>query len=395
LSVKLLAKSLTEFANRHPVVSVVATLVIVFSVIAFLGSLSDNSSSSAPRTGVTAATGEIPNNQNVNPNFPPLRYSSSRSLPAKLHWFQLGMSVSDALAHDSKIEYFDSSKGKPSPSDANAQLDDKLPEGFSVSMSFRHGRLVWIMSEVGDISPDDAQLFDRDTLSQLGPPSVNVYQGSDRTTWVWVDGDVRLQYTNRPEGLSNHGLGGPRIVSLEMCVYPEMHQKDPLIARGWGDATEPVVLKRLTDGIGGLRLRTAPWQVRQAVPGIDITAVSEQKAGGEFTNGDYRVTVEFWEGHLMSFCEYWSNQRSQHYLSVRDHSLQLWGTPARGFSTADLENIVWDDGHTMIDYDCVKGTGNAGALFSRCFIDLELAQLADTTERPAQFKPAPSTKSFF
>jgi hypothetical protein len=390
----LLVRSLTGFVNRHPVVCVVVTFVIVFSVIGFLGPRSHNTSS-AGSTGGTVVTGQIPNDQNASVSFPPLHYSSSHLLPTKLHRFQLGMSVADTLRGDSSIKYGYPSKEKPSPSDANASLSDKLSEGFFVMMSFSRGRLIYIESEVGNIGPDDAQLFDKNTLAQLGPPSVNVYQGSDTKTWVWIDGDVRLKYENRPEGWSHRGLGGPRIVSLAMSVYPEMHLKDPLIERGWGDPVEPVVPKRLTDGIGGLRLRWAPWQIRQAIPGIDIATISEQKASGEFTKADYRVTVEFWEGHLMSFCEYWSNEQPQHYLSVRDHSLQLWGTPARGFTTTDLENFVWDDGRTTIDYDWVKGTGNAGALFSRCFIDLELAQLWASTERPSQFEPAPPTKSFF
>lgn len=307
--------------------------------------------------------------------------------------FQLGMSVADAARVDPTVKSSNYSVA-PNPSDPDASLVDKLGENFAVSMSFKRGRLVYILGEIGNISPDDAKLFNRNTLNQLGPPSANVYQGSDMQTLVWIDGDIRLKYDNRPYGASHHGVGGPRIVSLTMCVYPQMHEKDPLIARSWGDTAGPFIRKQLPDGIGGLRLLMAPWQVRRAVPGIEISSEPGKRAGGEFASGNYRVTVEFWEGHLKSFCEYWSNEQFQHYSSIRTNSLRLWGTPASGFSIAILENSIWDDGKTKIDYDWTRGTEGAGALFSRCFTDLELAQRSDADEL-LRFEPAPVTKSFF
>lgn len=174
------ARSVTEFVHHHPVASVVAALIVVFSVIAFVGSLLDSNPNDAATSGVT---GQAPKSQSrqavpvVKSDFPPLRFSSTRTLPTKLRWFQLGMSVADALSGDSQIENLGDSNVKPSPADANASLVDRLPEGYFVMLSFSRGRLIWISSEVGNISPEDANAFDQDTLRQLGTihkPSVAV-----------------------------------------------------------------------------------------------------------------------------------------------------------------------------------------------------------------------------
>jgi hypothetical protein len=389
-----IAKSVKRYISRHPIVSVVVILACVFAVVRLLASLANNTVPS-PSGGVTVITGQA--KPPAVATVPPLQFSYSRRLPIKLHSFQLGMSIADALNSDSNIAYLDSSKGKPAASDRDASLVDKLSDGFFVMMSFPHGRLVYISSDVGSLSPDDAQSFDTNTLELLGPPTVDVYEGSDRKTLVWIDGDVRLKYTNRPGGgLSRHGPTAPRIVTLEMCVYPQM-QKDPSLDYEWGNTSAPVVHKPLPEGIGGLRLRQSPWELRQAVPGIDITTISEQEAKGEYKTPDYVLGVKFWRGHVKSFCEYWSTYQFQRYVVVRDQSLKLWGTPGRRWdnvSHSGVEMITWDDGHTDIEYSWTTGSGNAGTSFSRCWSDIELSQLSDSGGAE-QYKTAPMTKSFF
>jgi hypothetical protein len=252
------------------------TALAAIGVVAWL--IGTESSSTPPGDGVT-----IVNGPRIQPaqTFPALNCSSSDHLPTKLNGFQLGMSVAEALSRDSNLENVDSSKGKPSGADPNAFLKEQRSDGSFIKLSFSHGRLAVISSDVSGISAEDGEAFDRNTLNQLGTPQVDVYQGPDTKNWIWIDGDVRIKYENRPEGMTHYGNSGPRIVSLEVCVYPQLIAlpggEDPLFRYLWGDGTGPVVLKPLPEGFGNLRLRSAPWQVRQAIPGIDISTTSAQE----------------------------------------------------------------------------------------------------------------------
>jgi len=312
------------------------------------------------------------------------------------------MSVADALKWDANLENF-SGKGRPPVDEPRAWLCKKTAEGFFDELVFSNGRLVYIVSEVGGISPEDANSFDLNTLNQLGKPNVNVYSGPKKENWVWIDGDVRIHYRHSSGGLIGK-TGQPSQIRLEIAAYPEYvaditaggHRTGSVALRmtlnDWGDNQEPVAVKPLPDGIGGLRLRAAPWEVRRAVPGIDIVTFSEQEATGKLRTAAYEITVDFWGGQVEYVCEQRFDFQPQQFQKMRPDLLQQFGTP-----TLDADTILWwENGGIEVDYSSLEfGGENNGPSLMRCVRDVQLLDIEATRKYPPRFKRAPVAKSFF
>jgi hypothetical protein len=363
-------------------------------------SFTEQTPAATPSASVTDVT--EPPSQNA-PNFPPLRFSSPGHLPTKLLGFQLGMSVAEALRWDAGLENVYPSKSQPAVADPAAVLSKKSTEGFWDELIFSNGRLVYILSEVSGISPEDAGAFDLNTLNQLGKPSVNVYQGPRKENWVWIDGDDRIRYQHSSDGPIGK-TGQPSRMQLELAAYPEYvadittggHRTDSLSLRvtlhDWGDNSEPVVLKPLPDGIGELRLRAAPWAVRQAVPGIDIVTISEQGAIGKLATADHEIYVHFSGGQVESLCEKRFDVQPQQFQNLRSNLLQQFGTPELDWGTL----LQWENGGVEVDYSSLEfGGKNNGPFLLQCFGDVLLQDIEEASKYPPHFKRAPVTKSFF
>ena len=284
-------------------------------------------------------------------NFPELHFTSSGRLPTKLHIFRLGMSVAEAMAQnpDLKNQHGDSGSGSQSPvSDPDAQLVQRSDRtGFFETASFSNGRLTYVTSTVSSISPKDASLFNKNTLVQLGKPDIEIYAGPSANVWVWIDGDVRIRYDNEPDGQA----AGPRTVDLSMVVYPDLI-KSLLAERSkpggdsthleadanvelnkhyFGDDASPVIRKQLPTGLPDVRLRMTPWQVRQALPGIDLVQMypeSEPRQQGDLKTQDFSTDVALWDGLVSFVGRTWENVPADQVLALRRRLMEDFGTPS-------------------------------------------------------------------
>ena len=153
-------------------------------------------------------------------------------------------------------------------------------------------------------------------MVQLGKPDVEIYAGSSADAWVWIDGDVRIKYTNDPGGYP----AGARSVSLSMVIYPDLiksllaeRNKPGRDTTQWdadanlelnkhvfGDDASPVIRKQLPTGLPDVRLRMTPWQVRSALQGIELIRMSTDQQQGELKAQDFSTDVALWDG-LVSF----------------------------------------------------------------------------------------------
>jgi len=94
---------------------------------------------------------------------------------------------------------FDAKKREPSlrSSTPLEGLHTTLSDGFSVHLSFSRNQLYEIESTLNNVTPQEADAFDRNTLMQLGKPDQSVYKGPEAKCWVWIDDDVRASYEDR------------------------------------------------------------------------------------------------------------------------------------------------------------------------------------------------------
>jgi len=320
-------------------------MFVVFIVAVFLVARSDDTSKTNNGNAVDTASDNNTSTPSVvtsSTSFPALHLATSGRLPIKLRSFQLGMSVADALSTDSNLVNCQEDKNPPSTSDPDITLCPSIhsaPEEFGNSLTFSRGRLVLVISGIGNISPEDAALFNRNALNQLGKPDVVVYAGPSKDSWVWIDGDVRIQYLNMPSGTS-----GARSIEAQLAAYPEFLttldtanydriRKDDfvkLIKRGWGEESGQVILKPLPRGLRDLQLRMTPGEVRAALPGIVINTYDDHRSQGKLDTPNAVTSVSFWDGMLSSFAVSRYDIPASQFPILRDNLIIELGTPSGG-----------------------------------------------------------------
>jgi hypothetical protein len=387
-------------------------MFVVFLVAVFLVARSDDTSKTNNGNAVDTTSDSDTSTPSVvtsTTNFPALHFSSSGRLPVTLRSFQLGMSVADALSTDSNLVNCQEDKNPPSTSDPDIGLCSSIhsaPEEFYNSLTFSRGRLVLVMSELSNISPEDAALCNDTVRNQLGKPDVVVYAGPSEDSWVWIDGDVRIQYVNRPSGIA-----GARNVTAQLAAYPEslaaldtanhdLARKDEfvkLFKRGWGEDEGQVILKPLPTGLHDLQLRMTPGQVRAALPGIVINTYDDHHSQGELDTANTDTFVSFWDGMLFSLAVSRYDVPASQFPTLRNNLIVELGTPSGESPGADMETTIdWEDSETQIEYRLgAKGT-DGRPLFFAGFTDKRLAALkqAAMSSQPPKYKFV-SVHSFF
>ncbi len=350
----------------------------------------------------------------------PLNYSSSGRLPTELHGFRLGMTPSEALARDSSLENWHN-KGKPPSSDFDGYLVSPLrpvsdtQPGFDLYLTFSHGRLFHISSTLaGSIAPEDAALFDRNILVQLGPPDAKVYGGSERQSFVWADGDVRVKYEDRSLGITTG-----KNVGLELVVLPvflsELQASVGVpndfidsawslsdLKRQWGVEKREAVLKELPHGMEGVELRMLPWQVRAALPGVNIvSSLSDptHKMYGKLERATSGFDIDFWDQQVSHFCQQSNGVGTEQFDKIRSRLMDRLGTPTSEWKSSKIEWHNWEDAQVTLRYAWWPSVGKDGkADVSVCFTDKQLDWLSkahEMTMNPPSYHSVPDSHSFF
>ncbi len=387
----------------RPVKAVVLIAMALFAgivVIALISSGDNGATGQATAPAEAQNTEAEPQAVASAPSFPPLHFVTSGRLPTEFHGTHLGSSVEEVIAQDPGFQ--ECVRGAASPSNPNESLCQETPDGYSVILSFMQGRLIDIIANVSAISPGDAALFERSTLTQLGQPAVDVYDGSSERNLVWIDGDLRIRYT------SIHGTDGSRTVTMEMAVYPEMMEameegKGRLwtsdlwikqLKRDWGETSAGPERAPLPRGFSDVQLRMTPWQVRTALPGIAISTFSDREATGKLQNDSGETSMDFWDGQVESIFRSWHIQPDQ--ITKMQHQLiEKFGSPLS--CDPNALQLTWDDGSTDMTYQLNKG-GQAAGEVDVWFSDDELSSLQEAANLAAnrpEFKTAPAIHSFF
>lgn len=343
------------------------------------------------------------------PNSPELRFASSGRLPVALQDFRLSMSVADAVSAASKGGQ---TYAGPTPSEPERNLWLHTADGFLVTCFFSKGRLVEAKSSAEDISPVDEAVFRRSAMDQLGKPDRELERGPDTNSWVWIDGDVRVRYTNRHQS----DITGSRSAEVEVAVYPALLADDSAaraqiggkeylrhLRLGWGDDLGAVVRKPLPKGLqGDVSLRMKPWQVRSAVPGIQIISYSEKGARGALESKVADTTVDFWDGSVSKFCRTTYDIAPDQFSALHERLIKGLGEPTEVLpfvvppAQGPGEIISWEDTQVEVWY----GLGAAepkGTAVSVCFTDKGLYRLASIAKWTGRrdFATAPKIRSFF
>ena len=327
------------------------------------------------------------------------KVSSSGFLPTGLQGFQLGNTVADVRNRMPTLRGATEQESK--------DLYGTTSEGFGVALSFSENRLYRVTSELTGVSPRDADAFDRNTIMHLGKPNKNVYRGPEANCWVWIDGDVRVRYED--EELSDRVS---RKLELEVVDYPALmsalgaqllggggESKPDLIIRAkreWGEPSEPALLKPMPSEVDGLRLGMEPWEVRKAVPGIEITSVSEHEATGRLIQGRNSLTVVgFWDGRLYMFNRFHENIPAAQFASLSSRIAPMLGTPILQIESPTLVWLEWQDETIEISYMWSDPRNNIPPNYSVHAENKKMARFINSTAKPPQFNKAPQTRSFF
>jgi hypothetical protein len=390
---------------------------IIFMIVAldsiFTSTDHQEQNNSTVTTVSPSTTDQSPSRAAPSATFAPLHFTSSGRLPTKFHGMQLGMSVAEAMAEDPDLK---SCLGGPTAdqSATPCTLSGDASDGFSLIPVFSQGRLVEIDSEVRNIRPEDAALFNTNTLNQLGKPDVNVYEGPSTDAWVWIDGDVRIRYTNSGNDNTFIGRSGPRTVDITLTVYPAMmamiladknsksfasKTEALMLEQDWN--ASPLDLRTLQRDVSGLELSMTPWQVRSTLPGIEINTISEDEAIGELKTAKVDTSVSFWDGRAMAISKFWYDVPTDQLPQIRAKLLKDNGTPSACLPPilpGAPEIFTWEDNETQIDfYLKLKGKGERPEV-DAWFTDRRLASLkaaAEAAANPPKFEAAPETHSFF
>jgi hypothetical protein len=227
----------------------------------------------------TAPVNEGPPNSGIPPTSPPLRIETSGRLPQAVQGLRLNMTLGDATAFVPNLKQ----QGANTASGTTSFFGD-TSLGLETTLFFKQGRLYEIEFAMDVLSPTDRDAILKDTLAQLGPPTKQIWSFPETTRLVWIDGDVRIAYSDDGSGPKNENP--PRYVKLFVIHWPsyrEVTEKETNNVRAQSDvirsqsyevfeseelvkwAEEPFVPRSLPRGVGVVQLGVMPWQARSAL----------------------------------------------------------------------------------------------------------------------------------
>ncbi len=341
---------------------------------------------------------DAPSEPSPPPSFAPLRIESSGRLPQKAQGLQLGMTIADALQVQSDLKT-PNRNVRVNPFAPEALLFGKTSRGFSNDLMFKNGRLISIAFELANLNPDDATVIRADTLQQLGPPTMEVWDFLEFTQLVWIDGDVRIAYQD--SALS--GSGQARSPKLTLADWP-IYRRELLTSKmrdfeihgllvNWAD--QSATRHSLPRDLAGLSLGMATWQMRAALGSEGLDRPVLCNAGCDCWQKsvpDNRVVaVTLWRDKVMEISESWEAIQPTHLQSLIQRALAEYGTA--------VQPLTWTDGKVKLTcVEPLEATGPGPAEWSCNLVDLDLyrARNAETDNlRASQFNAAPDLKSFF
>jgi hypothetical protein len=264
-----------------------------------------------------------------------LEYIAAGKLPQKLRHIALNATVTQVLALHPDFEGPNGTKPETRSGPGEATLFSPIRpprDEVSLRVDVLNGRVLAINASVADLAPADAAEYQRTALINLGKPDVEVESSFRRLLWVWIDGDVRIQF----QRLSGPCESSPQIVTLEIEVWPIVRrlleapptppinmtarEQQRLVAsesREMGDpSAPPPVRKPLPSGLRGLQLRMKPWQARQAAPGLNLESVE----GDPLMLGDVHYAdgtgcvLQFWREELQQI-QCWQGGSAEELLA--------------------------------------------------------------------------------
>jgi len=310
--------------------------------------------------------------------------------------------MAEVLTKEPSIEKY-THNGKPSPYDLNDTLETKS-NGFVVDLTFYQGCLISIRSRFGEVSPSDATLFDRSILSQLGAPSREVYEGVENRSWVWIDGDTRIRYEDRYLSRS-HQVQLEIVNTLQFFASEDSFKVDDsvldhkwfmnLLRHQWAMSDETDHLKRMPRGDGTLTLGMAPWQVRAAIQGIQISSISDTQMQGNYIGPASAVDVQFLNQRLSHFCRESDEMSYLQFVEVQNSLMEQLGTPMGGWKSSGGERNEWEDSDVKVFYRWGPSVRKSGkTVADLCLYDKTLEEQSGSNQSPPSYK-TPETHSFF
>jgi hypothetical protein len=350
----------------------------------------------------TLLTNTAPSNA-PEESFRPLELKTSGRLPAGVQHVRLGMTIRELsdVAPPSK-EYYDAAQRTVGPQDSD--YVGKAGQ-FELLAGLTRGRLVFAYFTLGNLSEGDAAAFDQDTLSQLGPPDKHIRMPAGNTRWVWMDGDLRLAYSNRSYFVDN----GRRYVRLEVSNYPvflkiissishmELPEADEL-QREWGDVGDTV--KTLPTVWRGLQFGMAPWQIRSVFPGAEIHLDDGHGMSLIHPGPEDSLTLWFQEGRLTGVCDEVNLSSAAFQRNLPD-MMAAYGTPVEYIAlggSPPSQHIEWQDGERSVLYTFLPGSDSGGSSLSRCLFPLHrnTGERSTSTQEESSSPPTVAEpKSFF
>lgn len=348
------------------------------------------------------------------PSFPPLGIQSSGYLPQRVRGLRLGMTISEALQVEPNLTTVYPQK-RPDPTAADALLVASPARGFSNTLLFEGGRLIEMQFEVANASPQDASALRKDTIAQLGPPTMQIWDFPEATRLVWIDGDVRIAY----EDSAWFGLFGEinghhsELVVADWPVYKRellspspgglsKYERHTMFVK-WGD--EAAQFRSLPRELGGIQLRMMLWQVRALLgsDGLERSFCVGCEAWKKTFTDNRSFEVELWHDQVIQISEHLSAIKASEIPNAEDKFVEEYGTPilVAQLAAADFR---WTDGEVQVDCLVSPGTkpekGSAGALpWRSCSLtDLQLDRAKNKeklSQREPKYQSVGSPKSFF
>jgi hypothetical protein len=167
------------------------------------------------------------------------------------------------------------------------------------------------------------------------------------------------------------------------------------VREDWGDLKPNVIIRPLPRSYDQMRLGMAPWEIRNIIPGIEISTMSDHLSWGRLSNQSGETDVKFWDGEAYSFGKTWHLQRRD-AEELRSNMTDKLGTPTSSWPGIDLVELTWDDGHVKITFTTDSSASKTGDtdVVSALSDDIDSA-LAESESHKRAYKPAPSVHSFF
>lgn len=250
----------------------------------------------------------------------------------------------------------------------------------------------------------------------MGRPDFVLDSGDEKTTWVWVDGDVRIRFHD--SSIGPYCESQARQIGLDLTVWPvrlaKRTQKQPGILstlaeqerRDWADPTEPIVTRVLPQSLSWadpgmptvvrtVQLRMTPSEVRSAVPGIDLLNLTSGEISGlrRYEDGS-EVQISFWRAQAYRIYLSRTNLTDQDFA-------ELYTRLARSFGTSyPLEEQAYEWKDKVVEFSILfmANEGSHQGSINSSLVDREVdreEQEAECLKHPPRYKASPKIRSFW